>query len=432
MQFSDRWAGRLGLPDTETQSGCDLLFISHLTATAQWTEGASDPYFGSLPWQLQEQGYRVRIALIDHTTTPLSDLSATAQAPATVVRTLIPRRLERKNEAVITRKLAAVAARLRDGSNEVNLRRLAARQARQGPSRQSLRIGTTISRLVGKHSPKALVFTYEGHAWERIAMHLSRQIDPALRCIAVHHAILAPMQHAMTTSYGGTFDPDVILAAGRAAMEWLSQEPGLKGIPVALLGSPRARPATPVPHKPKDGTMCLFLPEGIVSESLYLAHAAYDLAAKRPDLTCTIRLHPLTSRTDLVSREPRFREAPCNIQWSPPDRALDEDGRRATWAVYRGSSAVLSAMTSGAVPIYLGNEPPELQINPLRGSDQIVKTCKNSAELATSLDALAIDVAMLRKGWEYAQSCYTPLENKVILRHAFAPVIRQTSFGCDT
>lgn len=419
----------MGLPDIETESGCDLLFISHLTAADQWTQGASDPYFGSLPWELQERGYRVRIALIDHTTTSLSDLNGMAQAPATVVRTLIPRRLERNNEAVIMRKLAAVAARLRDGSDEVNLRRLAARQASQGSSRQSLRIGTTISRLVGRHRPKALVFTYEGHAWERIAMHLSRQIDPDLRCIAVHHAILAPMQHAMTTSYGGTFDPDVILAAGRAALEWLSHAPGLKGIPIDLLGSARARPATPVLDKPKDGTICLFLPEGMVSESIFLANAAYDLAAQRPDLTCTIRLHPLTSRDELASKEPRFRTAPSNIQWSSPNRTLEEDGRLATWAVYRGSSAVLSAMTSGAIPVYLGNEPPELQINPLRGAEEIVQIIKQSAKLATSLDARAIDVGMLRKGWDYAQSYYTRMDSEVILRHAFGPVFRPANFG---
>lgn len=422
----------MGLPDSETETGCDLLFISHLTAADQWTQDASDPYFGSLPWQLQEQGYRIRIALIDHTTTSLSDLKGMAQTPATVVRTLIPRRLERKNEAVIAGKLAAVAARLRYGSDEVNLRRLAARQAKQGASRQSLRIGTTISQLVGRHRPKALVFTYEGHAWERIAMHLSRQIDPDIRCIAVHHAILAPMQHAMTTSYGGTFDPDVILAAGRAALAWLSHAPGLKGIPVDLLGSPRARSATPVPDQPKDGKKCLFLPEGMVSESIFLAHAAYDLAAQRPDLTCTIRLHPLTSRDDLASREPRFRTAPSNIEWSPPNRTLDEDGHLATWAVYRGSSAVLSAMTSGAIPVYLGNEPLELQINPLRGAEEIVQVINHSAKLATSLDARAIDVGMLRKGWDYAQSYYTQMDSNVILRHAFGSVICPSMIGDAT
>lgn len=405
-----------------------MLFVSHLTSADQWSQSSSDTYFGSLPWQLQAKGHSVKIALIDHTTGPLGKLCAQAPVATAISRTLLPRRMERADEAAINRKLAKVAAELRAGSDYLELRRLAAWQAEQGASRQSLRIGIAISRLVSRHRPKALILTYEGHAWERMAMHLSRRAIPGLRCIAVHHAILAPMQHAMTTRYGGTFDPDAILAAGRAALEWLSHAPGLKGLPVDLLGSPRASTNMTVPESPKDGTTCLFLPEGMVSESTHLALAAYDLATARPDLICTIRLHPLISREALASIEPRFLEAPGNVVWSPPSRALTEDGIRATWAIYRGSSAVLSAMTSGAVPVYLGDEPPELRIDPLRGAENIVQVVPQTKDLATSLDARTISSDRLRRGRAYAQNYYTLLDPDVILRHAFGPAFHQTNF----
>ena len=420
----DRWGGRFGLSDDDEPKGCDLLFVSHLTATRQWSEGSTDTYFGTLPWQLQGLGHRVRIALIDHTSAPHTELVAPTREASTVPRTLLPRRMGRTDEAAIQRRLDTVADELVAGLDYVDLRRLAARQARQGASRQSLRIGLAIARLVARHRPKALVFTYEGHAWERVAMYLSRQEVPGLRCIAVHHAILAPMQHAMTTRYGVQFDPDTVLAAGRAALEWLSNAPGLNGLPVDLLGSPRARPDAPVPKEPKDGNNCLFLPEGMVSESTRLAHAAYDLAAARPDLTCTIRLHPLTSRTALAAIDQRFVEAPSNVDWSPPGRTLDEDGHRATWAVYRGSSAVLSAMICGAVPVYLGDEPDELRIDPLRGAGGTVKIVKDPGQLAPALNVEAITVDALQKYWAYAQDYYTPMDPSVILRHTVERSIR--------
>lgn len=410
-----RLAGRLAMPDSDNAEGCDLLFVSHLTAPSQWARTDSDTYFGDLPWQLQAMGHSVRIALIDHTTAPFDDFPPTIVS--SVSRILLPRRLERATEAAIAKTLAIVAADLRAGSDNGNLRSLAARQAGQGPARQSMRIATSIAGLVARHRPKALIFTYEGHAWERTAMRLSRQAVPGLRCIAVHHAILAPMQHAMTTRYGAPMDPDAILAAGRPALDWLSQSAGLAGLAVDLLGSPRARPATPAPDKLKDGRRCLFLPEGMQSESTFLALAAYDLATARPDLICTIRLHPLTSRAALSSAEPRLREAPLNIDWSPPERSLEEDGQHATWAVYRGSSAIISAMTCGAVPVYLGDEPPELRIDPLRGAGDIVQVVKTAVELSSALNPSTISLKGLQAGWAFAQEYYTPMDPGGILRH---------------
>lgn len=418
----DRLGGRLGPPEAEGVDDCDILFVSHLTAPRQWLQTSSDTYFGTLPWQLQSMGHSVRIALIDHTSVPFADFPPfRPSSTGMVARTLLPRRLDRRAEAGIAARLSTVAAELRRGSGHPDLRRLAARQAGQGPARQSLRIAYAIAELVARHRPKALVITYEGHAWERMAMRLSRQAVPGVRCLAVHHAILAPMQHAMTTRYGGPFDPDVILAAGRAAFDWLSRAPGLAGATVGLLGSPRACPATPAPTGTKDGTGVLFLPEGMISESTRLAMAAYGLAAARAELTCTIRLHPLTSRAMLEIAEPRLRDSPLNVEWSPPDRTLEEDGRRATWAVYRGSSAVLSAMTSGAVPVYLGDEPEELRINPLRGAGAIVLAVACAEDLPLALDAESITTERLREGWAYAQDYYTPMDPGALLRHMMNP-----------
>lgn len=422
-RWRDCLGGHHGLPDVAPRENCDLLFVSHLTAADQWRQTTTDPYFGTLPWELQSMGRACRMALIDHTNVAFGDL-ATPAATA-VPKSLLPRRLERSAEMAMAQRLAHAAADLRSGTAYPDLRRLAARQAGLGPARQALRIATAIARLVGQHRPKALILTYEGHAWERMTMHMSRKAQPGLRCIAVHHAILAPMQHAMTTRYGGTFDPDVILAAGQAAYDWLSAAPGLGGIVVDLLGSPRAKASAPSPTELKDGSACLFLPEGMISESCRLAEAAYALALARPDLTCVIRLHPLTSRAALTAAQPRLREPPPNVDWSPPERALEEDGRRATWAVYRGSSAVLSAMTLGAVPVYLGDEPAELRIDPLRGAGDIVQVVSHSSQLAAALDARKIYLEQLHRGWTYAQSYYTPMNPTAILQSMITPVARQ-------
>jgi hypothetical protein len=105
-----RLAGRLAMPDSDNAEGCDLLFVSHLTAPSQWARTDSDTYFGDLPWQLQAMGHSVRIALIDHTTAPFDDFPPTIVS--SVSRILLPRRLERATEAAIAKTLAIVAADL--------------------------------------------------------------------------------------------------------------------------------------------------------------------------------------------------------------------------------------------------------------------------------------------------------------------------------
>lgn len=415
----DQLAGALVSPGIEScPANADVLFISHLTTAAQAGNAEQDAYFGDLPRRLVDAGMKPVVALIDHSAggIPARSWNAGGEAGRGVPRILLSRRLGREAEIAGARQLRAVAKDLLGGCDHAGLRRLAARQAGTGAARQVLRIAEQVASLVARLQPRALVFTYEGHAWERLAMHRAREMRPALRCIAVHHAILAPMQHAMLRRYGPTFDPDVILAAGRPAGDWLRSAVSLADLPVDILGSPRVTKQTHEVPAGGHGSCCLFLPEGLPGESLLLARAAHALGRQRPDLQCVIRLHPLMSREALVALAPDLGSPPENVEWAPPDRSIDADTAAARWAVYRGSSAILAALADGVEPVYFGAEDPELRIDPMRGRDGPNLVARNVDELASLLSPGDIDPDTQSRGIAYARDYYMPLDHDVLIR----------------
>lgn len=394
----------------------DVLFISHLTSAAQAAGEGPDVYFGDLPDRLLSAGLSSLVALIDHSATSVGPHAWDAAArPDGVHRVLLSRRLGRVEEARIDHRLAAVARDLVSGRDHADLRLRAAREARSGSARQVLRISSQVSRLAARLRPRALVLTYEGHAWERIAMQQARLAFPGLRCIAVHHAILAPMQHAMLRRYGEGLDPDVILSAGVPAFDWLRAAPSLSDLPIGILGSPRAILAPAAPARGGKGATCLFLPEGLPGESLLLARLALDLSRLRPDLTCLIRLHPLTDRATLTARAPELGSTPPNLVWSPRGRPIAEDTSASRWAVYRGSSAILAAAADGVEPVYFGCEDAALRIDPMRGREGFGIEASTATALAGLLQPGNYDAEARARAIAYARNYYTSPDPDVLL-----------------
>lgn len=417
------WRDRLGREHGQTGTRdhpqrADILFVSHFLSSQQAAHPERDLYFGDLPQVMTANGYACATALIDHTDgrEELADWRASAETP----RVVLKQRLARKQENDIASQMEHAASRLEKGTGHPRLRQLASWQARTGAARQSVRIAHQIGDLVGKLQPRALVLTYEGHAWERLAMRAARNASNGLKCYAVHHSVLAPMQYAMQRRYGVSFDPDHIFTAGQIAHRWLRGCTDLADLPIDVLGSPRAIANQDEGPKGGHGAVCLFLPEGLREESLQLARSARVLAMARPDISCVIRLHPLMTKKRLEAMAPELARAPANLHWSPPERTLSEDTADARWAVYRGSSAILAAVADGVEPVYLGDESVELRIDPLQTRSGFGLIAPSDDALITILHPGAHDRGAQSAGQAYAKQYYSPLDPHAII-HSFSP-----------
>lgn len=373
---ASRADGRLWFgPKKELPERIDVLFVSHFL-NASHAGQADDFYFSKLPNELVVQGYSVVIALINHSDQPGATL-ADKWEESDVPRVVLSGSLGILEEVALHQRLKKESVRLRklekketaDLFGKVLAR--ASQEALSGGSRRTLRMAQQIGVLAAKLKPKAIVVTYEGHAWERIAFAAARSTVPEVRCIGYQHSALFRLQHAIRRNLARGYNPDQILTAGTLGKEKLKQSPDLKGIPISVLGSNRGVKADAHCVKSNlrlrilrhsDSRACLVLPEGIDSECHLLFEFSLECAQACPDIQFIWRLHPDVTFESLAIQNTKLRNLPCNVVLSRED--LEVDIARCCWALYRGTTAIIRAAGAGIRPIYL-QVPGEMSVDPL-------------------------------------------------------------------
>ncbi len=394
----------------------DILFVSHLLRLEQ-AETGQDLYYGKLPAELERQGLRCAIALINHTGLPWSAITPRWKPQATL-RVLLAQTLSPVEELRNGFALAAAGRSLRQSAaRDPRLAEIAGRaanHARSGMARAALRIGMQLGLLAQRLRPRVLVTTYEGHAWERLAMMSVRHAVPDVQCVGYSHAVLFPEPRAMTASLGPALDPDHVLTAGLVARDKLT---GLMHVPhlrIGVLGSVRRGTAALSAERP---ARCLILPEGLVSESVPLISAAAEAARLIPEVRFRIRLHPVLQREQLLTEVAFLRDLPANVEWSEQG-ALETDFLASRWLLYRGTSAVFQGVEAGLKPFYLLQPGEVSSIDPLVDLD-VWRVCVGSgAELATAFSLSsdeAIESEHLATARAYCAAYFAPINPDVLV-----------------
>ena len=346
----------------------DVLFISHLVSAQT---GSADPdfYYGRLPDQLASRGLSSLVALKNHVPHNEKILRDRLTRGGATSRILLPRSSTFGREIHMYCHAGAVASALRQDALEGQsaLQRSVAleavRNAKTRATIASLRLHAAVKQLCERFRPRALIVTWEGHAWERLAFHAARMVDPSVRCIGYQHTVLLPRAHALKRSLGKSYDPDLILTIADVNRDVLRSSRSLSGIPIVTYGSHRRVTATEQRRERDATTRCIVIPEGIESE--YLALFDFVLTAARclPDFQYVLRMHPVLPFDWLARRYPRFRTLPSNVCVSS-QTDISTDFSRCDWALYRGSSAAVHAVLAGVRPVYV-KLPGELSIDPL-------------------------------------------------------------------
>jgi hypothetical protein len=359
-----RDGGRWFCGDTLPKSA-DVLFVSHFLNEAQ-AASASDFYFGELPAYLESRGKNCIVALLNQSTRSPRSLSSKwllAGTPRILLAKTVGLAGERALERHLRRESRRLISEARAAMPGFRRRALlcASFHARSMISASNLRIRQQIAELVKQIRPKAIVITYEGHAWERLAFAAARGVLPGVRCIGYHHTILFPQQHAVKRRLGFQFDPDLILTAGPVTRDQLASAAGLSGIPVGVLGTHRRMSVAQA--RPLDGPpTCLVIPEGLTNECIILFDFALACATLAPEVHFVLRMHPVLPFSSIAARDPRLNSLPGNVELSAA--SIAEDFVRCRWALYRGSSAAVHAVLAGLRAVYVSKRG-EMSIDPL-------------------------------------------------------------------
>lgn len=361
------WAGPRKLPER-----IDFLFVSHLLNASQ-AEQEKDFYFSDVPANLVEQGYSVVLALINH-----SDFSNTMLVERSkgngVPRVILSGALSVWEELDIHGQLKMESSRLKLAAKksisifDSKVLSRASQESLSSGSHRSLRMAKQVSSLVIKLQPKALIVTHEGHAWERVVFRAARGVSPDIRCVGYQHSALFRLQHAIRRNLSWEYNPDCILTAGPLGKARLAQALDTRQIPIAVGGSSRGLKTVKDDRRAKNFfgvsnmRSCLVLPEGIVSECNLLFEFSLACARKSPEIQFIWRLHPSLDFKSVISKNKKLNRIPDNVLLSDESLAFDID--RSSWALYRGTTAIIQAMGAGVRPLYLRLKS-EMSIDPL-------------------------------------------------------------------
>ena len=420
---------------TEAATHVDVMFISHLLNETQ-VGATEDFYFGSAPEALMEQGASACVVLLNHTKLAATGLEA-RWAVQMARRIVLPETLCFRQEFRLRREMAAESRSLGTGGGgghtemDERIRTEARRQTLSTSSLSTLRLYYQILDLVTRLRPKAIVVTFEGHAWERLAFAAARQALSNVICVGYHHTILFPRQHAALRPLGERFDPDAILTAGIINERRFRQAYASKPINVATMGIHRRQKET-VGRNPVSNHSCLVIPDGIISEVVFLFDFALEAARQAPEISFVLRLHPMVARTELIKRYPRFGNLPSNFIFS--NLSLQEDFKRTRCALYRGSNAAIYAVIAGLRPYYVYREK-ELAIDCLHQLQSFKKIVLTPAEfIGAAKGNFAQDHLTFKResaeAIDYCKNYLMPL-NLNVMFDILSPVLQKTNSECD-
>lgn len=425
------WSGPVEFP-----RGVDILFVSHLLNPTQAGQ-ADDFYFDGLPNEMVERGHSALIALINHSVQADAYL-VDKWSGSLVPRVILSGSLRFLEEVAFRRRLKKESLHLgklvkneAPGLARCVLAR-ASEEALAGGSLTNLRMASQIGALVAKLQPKVLIVTHEGHAWERMAFATARKAFSGVWCIGYQHAALFRLQHAIRRNLGRGYNPDQILTAGTVSKAKLASAPGLKGIPISVLGSNRSFKGAKIssgcmmhPGQVANSgdSACLVLPEGIASECHLLLEFSLACAEAFPEIQFIWRLHLFVTHGSLTAQNPRLRNLPRNVVLS--QATLEDDIARCRCALYRGTTAIVQAVVAGLRPIYL-KLPGEMTIDPLYELKDWRLVIRTPEEFIQAINISSDDKngglkKTQQKACNYCEKFYEPLNGAELVKALSPP-----------
>jgi hypothetical protein len=397
----------------------DVILVSHLVSSTQ-LKVKDDLYFGSMPSELKNAGFKVLVVMIDQRAN--KDCIESDRHIRQNDKDLIflgwrmSFRYLLRSYILFFREFLGLfyyAIFAKKNTEKKILFNSAMDCLINGPG--TLLIADQVACLVANFKTKFLITTFEGHTYEKLIFARSRDANPNLYCMGYQHATLFYLQHGIKRQLRKEYQPDMVLASGvisKREFDTLN-----RNWRTLLLGSKRAGNLSRDSKRNSRFNTCLVLPEATESEVFKLFNYSLVCAKKFKNIRFIWRLHPAFSLDRLRALDMRFDQLPSNIKFS--NTTLKEDALVSDIALYRGSSSIIEAVTSGAAPVYLSMKN-EISINPLYQDGAAYLSVSDISDFKTVLDLTyqkdESKIKLIKKrAVDHCLQIFTPLQVKPLL-----------------
>jgi hypothetical protein len=397
----------------------DLIIISHLLDPSH-LNNKEDFYFGKLSQDLKYRGNEIYKLYLQHFKSSIRNSNELNKVEETFIFSKSLRFLEEfkiwKSILIESYLLYKVSFKKSDVF-EKNFFKQATLEALSIHTQNVLRMGVEVNYIVKIFKAKALITPYEGHSFERILFSSAREANPAIKCLAYQHTGIFKHSNAIFRTYSDKYNPDFILTTGTLSRDLLKSRVNFKNIPILVLGSNRGKmDIINTSNSAINRITCLVLPEGFISECVYLFRLSLECALKMPNISFIWRVHPSIKMIDLINLVDDFSNLPQNIILS--DNSLESDISDSQIVLYRGTSAIFKAISNGLTPVYL-NIFNEISIDPLWDlsfGKITVSNAKEFIDYLKNIDIFKLSVSknnLISKFETYCMNSFSEFDTKV-------------------
>ena len=212
----------------------------------------------------------------------------------------------------------------------------------------NLRQSLQIEKLVKIFKPRFLIITFEGHAWERLVIKRLKKFEN-IKIFAYQFSAVTKNHHSLFRSINTDLDPDCILTTGNNTYNMFSKK---YNCPIKIIGSKKSLKRNLNinfrRNMKKTKNSILILPEAYISESRSLLNFCIKISEIYKHYKFYLRLHPMIHFDQIDVDIKKYN----NIEVS--NVSLEEDFKRTSVFIYRGSASAIEASAYGLIPIYYG------------------------------------------------------------------------------
>ena len=214
----------------------------------------------------------------------------------------------------------------------------------------NLRLVSQIEEVIKVIKPKIIIFTYEGHAWERLLVNLCKTKYKSINTIGYQFSTIKSNQIGFFRKLQKNYNPDYIATTGQKTFDLIKKK--INFAKIFKLGSTNFIKRKNKKIKENDLLVAL---DGEPNELFKMVDFCIDFSRKNIEFNIIIRLHPiLKNNSKIVSKIllkiKRFK----NISIS--GESLEKDLQITRYLLFTDTAICITCLSYNVIPIFFVNK----------------------------------------------------------------------------
>lgn len=216
----------------------------------------------------------------------------------------------------------------------------------------SLRLSNQVIDFVKNNNPKIVLFTLEGHSWEKVLTYKLKKKFPNLIVIGYQFSVISKYTNSLFLKIDNKFETDFIFTKNKIHKETFVDR-GFNSNKIKVLGNLKKKKFKKIKSNIMSKNI-IICPEALDYENEVMYNFAKECAKNIVNYNFIFRAHP--------SYKKKFLSKYKNLIISKT--SLDKDLSKSKILIYRGSSVCYEAARYNILPLYLKIKN-EISIDPL-------------------------------------------------------------------